>query len=225
MTKQNLTDITILLDASSSMSNDRAKTVSAINEFIQGQKNTEGQCNLSLTTFHANRDIFGSKNKWYNKVWDGLNLKEINKLSDESYNPGGWTALYDATGKAIVDTGERLSKMREEDRPEKVLFVIMTDGEENSSREYNLNKLKEMIAHQESKYSWNFLFLGADFNTKAQTESLGLDADRSFDFAKSNMANAYKGLSRGVSEYRVGSAKKLRGDFASVVKTYENQAN
>jgi hypothetical protein len=216
MTKQNLTDITIVLDESGSMSHARDKTISAINEFISGQKQTDGECRISLITFNANQ--FGGD--WYKQIWNGINIKEIAYLSRESYSPSGGTALYDALGKTIQETGVRFKNIREENRPSKVLFVIMTDGEENSSRKFTLNRLKDMITEQENKYSWNFLFLGADFSTKEQTEALGLCDDRSYDFDKADLVKNYRGLSDAVRDYRTGSSKKLSAGFNSVVKTY-----
>jgi hypothetical protein len=220
MTKQNLTDITILLDKSSSMASSAEKTRSAINEFIKGQQDTQGECNISLVSFSAD-DRYDKE--WLKTVWEGMNIKEIRELSRENYQPSGNTALYDATGLIIERTGKRFSRMREDERPSKVLFVIMTDGEENSSRKYTLPRLRETIQEQENKYSWNFLFLGADFSTKEQTEALGLDADRSYDFGKVDLVKSYKGLSRAVSNYRVGSAQKLSAGFSKQVKTYASQ--
>jgi hypothetical protein len=223
MTKQNLTDITILLDKSSSMSGSAEKTRNAINEFILGQKTTSGDCNISLYTFSAN-DRFDKE--WLKTVWEGLNIKEINELSKESYRPNGNTALYDATGEIIERTGARFAKLSENQRPEKVLFVIMTDGEENSSRQYTLSKLKEMINHQENKYSWNFLFLGADFNTEDQTKELGLDDSRSYNFSKNDLVKSFKGLSRGVSAYRTMSGNnKLGKNFSKSLEEYADKEN
>lgn len=221
MTKQNSTDITIILDSSSSMAPDRDKTLSAINEFLDIQKKTDGDCRISLVTFSAPN--FAYDKDWYKRVWDGMNIKEIAKLSKESYDPSGWTALYDAVGQAIDETGRRLSKIPESERPSKVLFVTMTDGEENKSRTFSLAKLKESIQHQETKYSWNFVFLGADFSTAKQTSALGLDADRSMDFSKQNMASNWRGLSRAVSDYRGTKESKLYSNFADTAKTYASQ--
>lgn len=230
MTKQNLTDITIVLDASTSMQGSAEKTRSAINEFIKGQQDTQGECNISLFTFSAPGNLFRGYDQklventtWLNPVWEGMNIKEISRLSKENYQPCGNTALYDATGIIINKTGERFRNLKEENRPSKVLFVIMTDGEENSSREFTLSKLKDMITHQENVYSWNFLFLGADFSTTEQTIAMGLDVDRSFNFSKMNMVASYKGLSKAVSEYRTdasGCGPKLSRGFARTAKTY-----
>lgn len=221
MTKQNLTDITIVLDKSSSMAPDKNKTRDAINEFIKGQKNANGECRISLFTFSAD-DRYDKD--WLQTIWEGINIKEISELSPESYQPNGNTALYDATGLIIEKTGKRLAAMKEEDRPSKVLFVTQSDGQENSSRIFNLQKLKEKIAVQENTYSWNFLFLGADFSTKEQTSALGLEADRSYDFSKTNFVASYKGLSRAVVDYRCsGSGTKLSRGFTDVVKTYADQ--
>ncbi len=220
MTKANLTDITILLDKSSSMSATKDRTRSAINEFIQGQRDTNGECNLTLVTFSAN-DRWDKD--WLQTVWDGINIKEIRELADESYRPSGNTALYDAVGLTIERTGQRFAKLPEHERPAKVLFVTMTDGEENSSKEYHLMKIKSIIEHQETKYNWNFLFLGADFNAKENTSSLGLSDDRAYNFGKNDLVKSWKGLSKAVTQYRGTNESKLYSNFADVAKTYADQ--
>ena len=88
--------------------------------------------------------------------------------------PRGWTALLDALGRAIVETGERLEKMREEDRPGLVVCVIVTDGHENSSREFTLEQIKSMIEHQHDVYKWQFNFLGADAAAFDDAANMGI---------------------------------------------------
>lgn len=128
-------------------------------------------------------------------------------MTQEEYNVRGCTALLDAVGKTIDSVGARLSETPEEERPEKVIFVIMTDGEENSSREYDLEKVKGMIEHQTNKYSWEFIFLGANIDAVGEATAMGMHgySARQFSADSDGIARSmryvdtYSRLSRNVS--------------------------
>lgn len=122
-------------------------------------------------------------------------LDEVKPLTKDDYSARGGTALLDAVGRTIDNLGVRLSNTPEEERPEHVIFVITTDGEENSSMSYSLQKVREMIAHQQEKYSWQFIFLGANMDAVSEAGKLGISAKYAANFAPSR---------RGVSQmYRV----------------------
>jgi hypothetical protein len=169
-------------------------TIGGYNAFIDKQKQEPGEA--LLTTI-----LFDDK---YEVLHDGVNLKDIKPLSDKEYFPRGATALLDAVGKTINTVGARLNSTREEDRPSKVIFVITTDGYENSSKEFVQAKVKEMIEHQTTKYNWQFLFLGANIDAVSTAKTYGIRSD----FAANYTANSagtdslYCTVSQTVANYR-----------------------
>lgn len=142
------TDITVILDRSGSMSSMKDYVEEAFNKFLSEQAEVEGDCTINLVQFD---DI-------YEEVYKGVRIQNAPKLC---LNPRNTTALYDAIGKTINSIGERLRKLSEHKRPDQVLITVITDGFENASREFNYNKIKEMIDHQTSKYNWKFAYIGA----------------------------------------------------------------
>ena len=122
----------------------------------------------------------------YESLYDFSELTTVTELSEQTFVPRGWTALYDAIGKQIIETGKKLKDMEEEDRPEKVIFVILTDGEENQSKEFRGEQgrqaIQQMITHQTEKYSWAFMFLGANIDAEKVGATLGIDRDFSATF-------------------------------------------
>ena len=214
--KSNLTDIVLVVDASSSMTKGYDETLMALNAFIKSQQHKEGLCNLTLIKFSSNK--YSVVPNWYQNLFTELDVNSIKEVTKEQYTVGGYTALYDAVNKAIDDTGLRLSIKPESERPSKVLFVILTDGEENSSKT-TLYDLKNKIARQENVYSWNFVFLGADFNSEVTTSALGLDADaRNVNYDKRDAVKALLNVGECVVGYRNAGMSKLSDDFANSVK-------
>jgi Mg-chelatase subunit ChlD len=143
VTKENLTQITIVLDRSGSMASVREATISGFNEFVDGQKAVPGEARLTLI-------LFDTKNA-YEVVFDRA-LRDVPKLTAETYNPRGGTPLHDALGRAISEVGAKLSKMPEQERPGKVVVVTMTDGLENASQTYTAAQIAGMIKHQREAY-------------------------------------------------------------------------
>lgn len=120
----------------------------------------------------------------YELLWNGIDAKKV-KLSNKEYFVKGSTALLDAIGKTIIDVGYRLSVMGEEQRPAKVIFVITTDGMENASREFTYGKVKEIIKHQQDKYDWEFIFLGANIDAAKEACNIGISQDNAFNYEAS----------------------------------------
>jgi hypothetical protein len=116
----------------------------------------------------------------------------------------GTTALLDAVGKTIDETGERLAGLPEESRPENVIVAILTDGHENASSQYSLAKVREKIRHQKEKYSWEFIFMGANQDAFAEAARIGIDKEDSFDFmaTKEGIKKAYDKMNSSVAWYR-----------------------
>lgn len=159
--RQDLTDITVVLDRSGSMHACQSDSEGGLNRFIDDQKKLPGEAVFTLVQFDTE----------YEFVHRAVPIRSVPHCT---LVPRGNTALLDAVGRAIVETGERLAKTREADRPGLVVFVIVTDGQENSSREFTLAKVREMIAHQQAVYKWQFTYLGANQDAFAEAGALGI---------------------------------------------------
>lgn len=173
--KENLTELVFILDRSGSMTGLESDTIGGFNSMIEEQKKEPGDAYVTTVLFDHE----------YKLLHDHVDLKEIAPITDKEYHPRGTTALLDAVGRTINDIGVRLNDTPEEERPSKVIFVITTDGYENASKEFSKAKVKEMIEHQQSKYSWVFMFLGANMDAVSEAGSLGIKTD----FARTYTAN------------------------------------
>lgn len=172
---KNMTDINIVLDRSGSMSSCRQATIEAFNEFLEGQKNGPDEAVVSLYRFDHE----------YEPIYEGSNVDLAPKLSDLNFVPRGSTALLDAIGRTIDAIGARLANTLEYDRPSKVVVVIVTDGQENASMEYNRQRIFDMIHHQEDKYHWTFVYMGANQDAYAEADRLGFSSSNRSNFAPS----------------------------------------
>lgn len=195
----NLTEIVFLLDRSGSMAGLESDTIGGFNGFIEKQKQMEGDTLVTAVLFDDQYEI----------LWNGIKVEQT-KLTKRDYFVRGMTALLDAVGKTILDVGYRLAKTPEEDRPGKVIFVITTDGMENASREFTYEKVKELIKHQQEKYNWEFIFLGANIDAAEEADSLGIDVANAFSFEASEkgVEIMYNMVSEAVSERRQDIKKK-----------------
>jgi uncharacterized protein YegL len=190
--KENSTLIVFMLDKSGSMQKGRQDTIGGFNSFITKQRSeTTGEVKVTLIQFDDQYEVNFSFVPIHN-VWE---------LSERTYVPRGWTALVDAMCKAIDDTGAKLAAMNEEERPSKVIFVTITDGAENSSYQFTTAQLKTKIQHQEQKYSWVFMYLGANQDSFAQAAQYGYKSILTGNWSSSNIGGAYTGVSAVVSNY------------------------
>lgn len=165
---QDATHITLIIDRSGSMADVKDDAEGAINSFFKEQRQVDGACSVHLWDFDAPR---GPEYKdWLVKHFDGP-LKNVPKYN---LKPRGSTALLDAVGQTIKDTGNFLSLLPEDDRPDKVLVVIQTDGQENSSQQFTWEDVATMVKEQTEKYSWQFVFLGMGLDTFKQGNLLGI---------------------------------------------------
>jgi uncharacterized protein YegL len=189
----NLTETLFLLDRSGSMSGLENETIRGFNSFIENQRRFSGETKVSCILFD---DV-------YEMLWSNKDIKNV-CLTGEEYFVRGSTALLDAIGKTIVDTGNRLANTSEVIRPSKVIMVITTDGMENASSEFTYSKIKEMIKHQEKNYNWEFIFLGANINVEKETMKLGIHKRNAyaFDTTKEGVADMYTRVCESVSELR-----------------------
>lgn len=192
--KKDLTDITVVLDRSGSMSNVRVDTIGGFNVFLEEQRKAPGSAKLTLVQFDHE----------FTRVVDAIDVENVAPLTDLTYIPRGNTALLDAIGRSIVETGQRLAALPEMERPGIVVFAIITDGHENASKEYSRGAVFDMITLQREKYSWQFLFLGANQDAIAAGQSFGIQAGNAATYQSSGVGtnNAFVGISRGVSKYR-----------------------
>jgi len=190
----NLTEIIFLLDRSGSMAGLESDTVGGFNAFVKKQCELDGDTILTTVLFDDEYEV----------LWNGIDAREV-KLTEKEYFVRGTTALLDAIGKSILDVGIRLSKTREDRRSGKVIFVITTDGMENASREFTYEKVKEMIRHQQEKYNWEFIFMGANIDAAKEADSLGIDIENSYNFEASHkgVENMYDMISESITEKRM----------------------
>ena len=170
--KKNLTEIAFILDRSGSMAGLEGDTIGGFNAMIEKQKREDGEAIISTVLFDSESVV----------IHDRLSLDRVPKLTEKEYYVRGCTALLDAVGSAIHHIGNVHKYAREEDRPEKTLFVITTDGLENASRRYNYAKVKQMIERQKERCGWEFLFLGANIDAAAEAARFGITADRAANY-------------------------------------------
>lgn len=205
--KQNYTHIAAVLDRSGSMRSIIDKTLEGFNGFVAEQQRVPGDATLSLVIFDDR----------YETVHDFVNLQEVPVLTKATFYPRGWTAQYDAMAKTIISTGERLAALPESERPSKVIVLVMTDGQENASKEFPGESgrlaLKAMIEEQTKVYSWEFVFMGANIDAQATAASLGFKGTNVAQYAATNAGTlgAFESMSRGLTSSR--TQKGYNGDF------------
>jgi hypothetical protein len=192
--RNDYTHLVVLLDRSGSMAPCWKDTVGGINAFLEEQKLVPGHMTFSLYLFNT-------------AVTKPLNFVDIRAIENANYFgfATGGTSLCDAYCMAVDETGQKLASMREADRPGKVLFVVVTDGGENASKVYNIANCKERLTRQRDNYSWNFMFMGADFDSATQAESLGSSAAASIQYTKGKTKEMFMNFSDSVGAYRCSS--------------------
>ena len=197
--KENLTELVFILDKSGSMSGLEKDTIGGFNSMIADQKKEEGEVIISTVLFDT-----------YVKVLhDRKDIRKVSKLTDKDYRPGGCTALLDALGNAISHIESVQMDMPEDERPAKTMFVITTDGQENSSREYTYANIKKMVRKMQQKKDWEFLFLGANMDAIGAAADIGIRADRAVRYECDSAGTAlnYSVLSKTVGKFRAAKAE------------------
>ena len=192
--KKNLTELVFILDRSGSMAGLEADTIGGFNAMIEKQKKEPGEAFVSTVLFDNVSEV----------IHDRVDIQKIEPMTDRDYYVRGCTALLDAIGGAIHHIGNIHKYAREEDRPEKTLFVITTDGMENASREYTYPRLKAMIERQKEQYGWEFIFLGANIDAAKEAARFGIDADRAANYHADRQGTAviYEAVSEAVCSVR-----------------------
>jgi hypothetical protein len=189
---KNLTEIVFILDESGSMGSVKDDTIGGFNEFVEQQKEIEGEAIFTFVKF----------SDYYKVVEEGTLLESVKSLNRETYTPSFSTALLDAVGKTINKVGNRHDTLDEEDKPEKVLVVIMTDGYENSSKEYVAEGTIAKMVSNKKKDGWEFLFLGADIDAWGTGQNLGFSRGQTVSTDKGKMKKSMMGLSHFTASYR-----------------------
>lgn len=218
--KENFIHVCFIIDESGSMAGTESDIIGGFKKVIDEQKAIKnGKCAVSLYKFDSN----------VTELYVGKDVNEVKYLDENTYRPGGCTAMNDAIGTAIDNIGKWLNDMDENERPEKNLIVIMTDGEENSSVEYSFDKVKDMIKHQEEKYNWTFMYLGADISDGAYAHSYGFGTrlysskkslSKSYDMINCVTAN-YRNFTGSTADRYDNFCLNISSSVASLNEDYE----
>lgn len=199
--KTGLTELVMILDRSGSMSGLESDTIGGFNSMIEKQKKEDGEVLVSTVLFDDRTDV----------IYDRVPISKIEPMTDQQYYVRGCTALLDAVGGAIHHIGNVHKYARDEDVPEKTIFVITTDGLENASRSYSYDKVKKMIERQKERYNWEFIFLGANIDAAAEAARFGIDASRSARYEHDGIGTAlnYSVVSETIGKMRKCSAAEM----------------
>ena len=165
------TEIIFVIDASGSMSHLVGDTIGGFNGFIESQKAIDGKATLTTVLFDSTWKI----------LHDGIDIHEVKPMTTSDYVAGGMTAMLDAIGEVINRVQDRHDELGSE-KPDNVLFVITTDGEENSSRKFKKSQIEKMIKHQTNGHGWKFMFLGANMDAVKEAESIGISKNYSVNY-------------------------------------------
>ena len=192
--RKNLTELVFILDRSGSMAGLEKDTIGGFNSLIAQQRDGQGETLVSTVLFDNEILV----------IHDRLPLEQVPPMTDKVYNVRGCTALLDAVGGAVHHIGNVHKYAREEDRPERTLFVITTDGMENASRKYSYARVRQMIERQKEKYGWEFLFLGANIDAAREAARFGITADCAADYHADRQGTAviYEAVSEAVGAAR-----------------------
>ena len=192
--KKNLTELVFILDKSGSMAGLEADTIGGFNSMIEKQKKEDGEALVSAVLFSNESKV----------IYDRVDIRKVEPLTDEQYSVGGCTALIDAIGGAIHHIGNVHKYAREEDRPERTIFIITTDGMENVSHRYSSDEVKKMVEREKKEYGWEFLFLGANIDAVETAGRFGISRDRAVRFHNDapGIALNYDAVSKTVGRMR-----------------------
>lgn len=192
--KTDLTELVFILDRSGSMSGLEGDTIGGYSSMLNKQKEVEGDCRITTVLFDHE----------YELLHDRIDIKAVSALTESDYYVRGTTALLDAIGITINKIATVQKNTSEDFRADKVMVVIITDGAENSSREYSAEKVKALIEAQKEKYGWEFVFLGANIDAVKTAGQFGINADRAADYLADGEGTKlnYSTMAKAVTEFR-----------------------
>ena len=200
--KKDFSVIVCVLDRSGSMGSIVDDSIGGFNTFLKEQQEEPGEAKMTMVLFNHDYEI----------IHDFVDIKKVKPLTTKTYVPAGTTALLDAVGRTVDSLGDKLRDMDEKDRPENVIMVILTDGMENSSRDYARSAIKEKIEHQQDKYNWKFIFLGANQDAFAEAGGIGIRGQFVANYAADSFGTlgAYSSSSRAVKSIRRNCANDIK---------------
>ena len=211
--KKGMTEMVFVIDRSGSMTGLESDTIGGFNSTIKRQKEEEGEAKVTTILFD-NR---------YEVLHDRFDLNQIGEMTEHEYYTRGTTALLDALGRAIRKTVNVQRHLPEEERAENVVFVVITDGYENASREYSYKDIRRMVKLEQEKYGWEFLFLGANIDAVETAKSIGISEDRAAQYHNDSIGHAvnFEALDEAITTVRCnmkltgGWKKKIENDYKS----------
>ena len=211
--KNNTTELVFILDRSGSMSGLERDTIGGFNAMLEKQKKQEGECFVTTVLFDSHHQM----------LHDRVPLQAVRRLTDEDYVVGGCTALIDALGDTIRHIVKIHRYARPEDVPAHTVFVITTDGMENASHRYSAPEVRRMIAHEQEKYGWEFLFLAANIDAVETAEQFGIRRDRAVNYRadKRGTAVIYDTVSAAVGSVR--AAQPLEASWSRNIEEDYNK--
>lgn len=194
--KKNYTHIVLLIDRSGSMITIKKDMEGGLKEFIKAQKLEPGKCTFTAAQFDHTYEVIHK-------------MRNLQEVEDISINPRGNTALIDSMCKLIDEVGQELKDLPQDERPEKVLFITITDGEENASREFTNEQLKQKIKHQEEKYKWSFTYIGANQDAFSVARNIGTSYNTTLNYNSSTEGTKmmFATLSKTTAKYRTTSVE------------------
>lgn len=185
-------EVLFVIDASGSMCNLADDTIGGFNGFIDRQRRLDGKAKVTTTLFNTKSTI----------LYSGVDISEVEKLTEKTYQTGGMTALLDAVGETISTAQDRIDETPAEKRMDKVIVVIITDGQENASCKYTRDQIKKMVEHQTKGHGWEFVFLGANIDSFAESSGIGVTKSMDFAFTNEGLTTAYAAVDCAVSSLR-----------------------
>jgi uncharacterized protein YegL len=207
--KKDLVELVFILDRSGSMAGLEKETIAGFNRLIQQQKEVQGEALVSTVLFDDRFEVL------HNRV----SIQKIEHMTSKDYYVRGSTALLDAIGRSILKIRNVHNALEEENKPEKTLFFITTDGMENASVEFNYESVNEYIQLQKEKYGWEFIFIGANIDAIGTAKKFGIDADRAVNYRADKRGTNlnYKVMNETITELRVN--KSIRADWKEDIDT------
>lgn len=212
--KKDLAELVFILDKSGSMGGLERDTIGGYNSMLDKQRDVEGEAVITTVLF----------DNGYELLHDRIDIKAVSPITEKEYQVGGSTALIDAIGRTINKIGNVQKNTDEKYRAEKVMFVIITDGEENSSREFTSDRVKKMIEHQKGKYGWEFIFLGANIDAVETAAQFGISPDRAQSYHSDELGTAlnYRVVGAAVAGFRK-SAEMPKNWNREIASDYEQR--
>ena len=213
--KKGLTELAFVLDRSGSMSGLESDTIGGFNSLLDKQKKEDGECIITTALFDDRFEL----------LHDRINLRGVAPITEKEYFVRGNTALLDAIGRTIDKIVNTQKNTAKEERAENVMVVITTDGMENASREYSCEKVRQMIEHQKEKYSWEFIFLGANIDAVETASRFGISPDRTANYHADTVGTALNFTAIGGAVSNLRANRKINADWKQTIdEDYEKRA-